>query len=126
MKRLLLLPALLAAAAAIALALNTAASDRTDDVTSALFEADVNEGMADSAPQQQVVNGWVAKDLLEIQARQLDDLAGAQRTQTIVIALVGLTAVLAIGATVSSRPATNPIVLPSLPSPEAAPPQTDA
>lgn len=96
MKKVLLLLAALAASAAIALALSSPPDSRIDDVESALFRAEANEGMADSAPQQQVVNGWAAKDLLEIQARQFDDLAGDQRTQTIVIALVGMTALLAL------------------------------
>ncbi|MCX7620678.1 MAG: hypothetical protein N2037_07540 [Acidimicrobiales bacterium] len=43
-------------------------------VTKALAEADLNELTADSAPKQQVVNGWVARDLLAINARQNDSL----------------------------------------------------
>ena len=45
-------------------------------VEAALSDFDANEGLADSAPQQQVVNGWVARDLLQIlasiEAAQLD------------------------------------------------------
>lgn len=33
-----------------------------------------NEDLAESAPQQQVTNGWVARDLLEIQIEQLSEI----------------------------------------------------
>ncbi|HZD22459.1 MAG TPA: hypothetical protein VE569_03535 [Acidimicrobiia bacterium] len=42
-----------------------------------MSDNDANEGLAESAPQQQVVNGWVARDLLQIQARQLADVLDA-------------------------------------------------
>lgn len=32
----------------------------------ALSDFEANEALADSAPQQQVVNGWVARDLLQV------------------------------------------------------------
>lgn len=64
----------------------------------ALANYDLNNDNTESAPQQQVVNGWVAKDLLQIVAIELDDIqrrmdaqADDQRTP----ALIGL-AVLAI------------------------------
>lgn len=40
----------------------------------AMSDYDANAALAESAPQQQVVNGWVARDLLQIQAMQLADL----------------------------------------------------
>ena len=40
------------------------ASKAQTDVAAILSNAEANEALADSAPQQQVVNGWVAKDLL--------------------------------------------------------------
>jgi hypothetical protein len=51
------------------------ADTHAGDVRAALAAADANEAMADSAPKQQVVNGWVARDLLEIQSQQLDAIA---------------------------------------------------
>jgi hypothetical protein len=42
-----------------------------------LEDYDANNDRADSAPQQQVVNGWVAKDLLTIMAYQNTDLLDA-------------------------------------------------
>jgi hypothetical protein len=42
-----------------------------------LDDYDANNDRADSAPQQQVVNGWVAKDLLTIMAYQNTDLLDA-------------------------------------------------
>jgi hypothetical protein len=43
----------------------------------ALDDHDANEARADSAPKQQVVNGWVARDLLTIIAWQQTDLLEA-------------------------------------------------
>lgn len=49
------------------------ASDYVDLVDQALEDFEANEDRADTAPQQQVVNGWVARDLMTIIA-----LEGAQ------------------------------------------------
>lgn len=38
-------------------------------ISSAIAGYEANNAMADSAPQQEVVNGWVAKDLLEVIAK---------------------------------------------------------
>lgn len=43
----------------------------------AMSDYNANDALADSAPQQQVVNGWVARDLLQIQALQFADLLDA-------------------------------------------------
>jgi hypothetical protein len=51
--------------------------DYSDLVGTALDSFDANEALADSAPQQQVVNGWVARDLLTILAYQNLDLLNA-------------------------------------------------
>jgi hypothetical protein len=40
----------------------------------AMSDYDANAALTESAPQQQVVNGWVTRDLLQIQAMQLADL----------------------------------------------------
>src|SRR5436305_4147863 len=44
--------------------------DRSSDISEALSNYELNNNLASSAPQQQVVNGWAAKDLLEIIAEQ--------------------------------------------------------
>lgn len=46
-------------------------------ISQALSDNDANEARTDSAPQQQVVNGWVARDLLTIIARANADLLEA-------------------------------------------------
>jgi hypothetical protein len=64
----------------------------------ALGSYDLNNANTDSAPQQQVVNGWVAKDLLQIVAVELDDIQrrmDAQGKDQRTPALIGL-AVLAV------------------------------
>jgi hypothetical protein len=42
-------------------------------VTAANVSADVANATASGAPQQQVVNGWLARDLMVIQIRQRND-----------------------------------------------------
>lgn len=41
-------------------------ADYSSAISLAIEEYETNNAMADSAPQQEVVNGWVAKDLLEV------------------------------------------------------------
>jgi hypothetical protein len=48
-------------------------SDRGGDIASALANYELNEGLTQGAPQQAVVNGWVAKDLLSIIAEQQNE-----------------------------------------------------
>ena len=54
------------------------------DIHAAMFGDRLNQKTADSAPQQQVVNGWTARDLLAISARiqaantRDDDRIGAE------------------------------------------------
>ncbi len=46
-------------------------------ISQALRDNDANDARTDSAPQQQVVNGWVARDLLTIIAKSNADLLRA-------------------------------------------------
>jgi hypothetical protein len=61
----------------------------------AMSDYDANDALAESAPQQQVVNGWVARDLLQIQARQLTGQIVATTDSRVPALLV--VAILAIG-----------------------------
>ncbi len=120
--------AALIAAAAIGIFFGMAPADPDLDpqafgsaITTALDEADANETFAQGAPQQQVVNGWVARDLLSIVASQNDEvlqlLAVPTPTDDRPAALLAL-AVVAIclfGAT-SPRPAVPDVT----PQPAAA------
>jgi len=47
-------------------------------ISTALSDNSVNDANAESAPQQQVVNGWVARDLLMIIAKENADIFKAQ------------------------------------------------
>ena len=78
--------AVVLAIAAIVVWFVMAPEDRSSDISRALSEYSLNEAMTQGAPQQQVVNGWVAKDLLTIIAEQQNDVASDER----VPALVGL------------------------------------
>jgi hypothetical protein len=42
----------------------------SEEITTAIAGYDANNIYADSAPKQQVVNGWVAKDLLKVATEQ--------------------------------------------------------
>jgi hypothetical protein len=53
--------------------------DRSDDIRQALSDYRSNELLTSGAPQQAVVNGWVAKDLLTIIAEQQNDVASDER-----------------------------------------------
>lgn len=46
--------------------------DYSGEIAAALADYATNNASASSAPQQQVVNGWVARDLLTVLARQQD------------------------------------------------------
>ena len=78
--------AVVLAVAAIVVWFAMGPDDRSDDIDQALRDATVNEISAQGAPQQAVVNGWVARDLLAIIAEQQNDTASDER----VPALVGL------------------------------------
>ena len=47
-------------------------------ISTALSDNSANDANADSAPKQQVVNGWVARDLLTIIAKEDADILKAQ------------------------------------------------
>jgi hypothetical protein len=73
-------------------------------VAAALAEYEANEARADGAVQQQVVNGWVAKDLLAIVARQADDAARADRQADDRLAAEAVVAVVALAFGIATRP----------------------
>ena len=62
--------------------LNLSATNYQSLIDLAMSDYDANDARTDSAPQQQVVNGWVARDLLQIQARQLADVLDALTQQS--------------------------------------------
>ncbi len=47
--------------------------DRSSEISGALADYELNEARTAGAPQQAVVNGWVAKDLLTIIAEQQNE-----------------------------------------------------
>lgn len=128
----LLIIAGLAVAVAVAPAKTPASA--AFEVGSILREADLNESTADSAPQQQVVNGWVAKDLLAAIARN-DSIAASASAQhdrrvryllgllVVAVAWIGLTYRWGRPAEEYGRPSPNPLLPPSpdLPPPTGAP-----
>ena len=56
-----------------AMAPQSANENVRSDVSAALADDSLNQGRAEGAPQQAVVNGWAARDLLAIQARAIAD-----------------------------------------------------
>jgi hypothetical protein len=106
------------------------ADTHAGDVRAALADADANEALADSAPKQQVVNGWVARDLLEIQSQQLDAIAAQLEVLSEPpprddrVPLLLLTGVVALGfALVTTRSAGTAI--PARSAPGSTPPPPD-
>lgn len=100
-----------------------------EDVRAALADAETNEALADSAPQQQVVNGWVARDLLEIQSQQLDSMAkqlevlSGPQARDDRVPLLLLIGVVALGfALVTTRSAGTGARVRSAPAPTPPPP----
>ena len=66
-------------------------SDRSGDIASALADYELNDTRTQGAPQQQVVNGWVAKDLLTIIAEQQNESVTDERLPALaVLAVLGL------------------------------------
>ncbi|MGR7023071.1 MMPL family transporter [Geodermatophilus sp. URMC 62] len=77
-----------------------APEDRSSDITQALTEYSLNEPRTQGAPQQQVVDEWVAEDLLTIIAEQQNEAASDERLP----ALAGLLVLgLALRASTSPR-----------------------
>lgn len=80
----------------------TSTSDYEDALDSALAEDVLNNTRTEGAPQQQVVNGWTARDLLAIEVQQNNDLLAAEYRQNALLFLL----IAAVGwLIVSNRPA---------------------
>ncbi len=71
--------AVVLAIAAVVVWFTMGPEDRSDDIRQALSDYESNELLTSGAPQQAVVNGWVAKDLLTIIAEQQNDVASDER-----------------------------------------------
>src|SRR5688572_25884644 len=75
--------------------------DRSSDISRVLAEYELNEARTEGAPQQQVVNGWVARDLLTIIAEQQNESVSDERLPALALLVVlGL----ALHIATSSRP----------------------
>jgi hypothetical protein len=70
--------------------------DRAAEISAALVTDAANAKSSNSAPQQQVVNGWTARDLLEIEATIANEQAQSAGGHTKQIAALLLIGVLAI------------------------------
>ncbi len=71
--------AVVLAIAAVVVWFTMGPEDRSDDIRQALSDYESNELLTSGAPQQAVVNGWVAKDLLTVIAEQQNDVASDER-----------------------------------------------
>jgi hypothetical protein len=75
------------------------APDHSAQIAAALSDDTTNAKSASSAPQQQVVNGWTARDLLVVQAATANDQLAAAKASSDAsrqIAVLVLIAVLAL------------------------------
>lgn len=83
----------------------------TSAVQSVLDDAEQAEDRASGAPQQAVVNGWIARDLLVIQSRQNNDLLTYQHTvATLLVVLIGALAWVGFAITRAPSPRKEPDV----------------
>ena len=68
----------------------------TEDRSDAISSYTINTATTDNVYQQQVVNGWVAKDLLDVISRQLDDEDPRERIllflAVLAVCVIGITA----------------------------------
>jgi len=120
-------PVALAVIAAIALAVGAfsigavvdeGGSSRTFEsvISGAMDEYQLNNELAESAPQQQVVNGWIARDLLEVIALQNVEvienqdmkLSSQARTNsllqgTLVVLVLGVISIAILGISMVAR-----------------------
>jgi hypothetical protein len=62
--------------------------NRSSDISEALSNYELNNNLAGSAPQQQVANGWAAKDLLEIIAEEQNDAVTRPQVPQVVTPVV--------------------------------------
>ena len=99
-------------------------SNRSTDIARVLADYELNEARTQGAPQQQVVNGWVTKDLLAIIAEQQNESVSDERLPALaVLVVLGL----ALHIATSTRPAdpngaaSRPVVPAADPSPEPSP-----
>lgn len=114
------------AAIVVALLPASSSADHNAEVVAALAAADANNSIAEGAPQQQVVNGWVARDLLAIISAQLDEQNAASDRKVPLLLMLGVLALVVIGCTTpgpsgeGSRTA-SPATEPPSPEPQDAP-----
>lgn len=122
---ILVLAAVVVAGIGIAVALTSSYTDQSDAIETARAIGELNEDSAESAPQQQVVNGWLAADLLEIQTLQLNDIGKGQSTTNLMLGLIGAVAALGfLAIALQSKPteAVSSGSAASAPSKDGAPP----
>ncbi|HWI02554.1 MAG TPA: hypothetical protein VNT52_01820, partial [Acidimicrobiales bacterium] len=102
---------LLAVAVPLGLAPDKPDTDRYGEaVRSSLGSAELAEDRASGAPQQAVVNGWVARDLLAIQVQQNNDMLTYQHTiATLLVVLIGALAWVGFAISRPVGPKTQPL-----------------
>lgn len=91
----------MAAIAALSLGFSESWVARSSDIAMVLRSSEENNSRAQGAPQQQVVNGWAARDLLALQVDRADLLIEEQRRTNQLLAI--LTATLAVGMLLGRR-----------------------
>lgn len=90
------------AAVVVTLAIGNAGAgggQTVDGVRSALADYDLNEALADSAPQQTVTAEWASKDLLAVIGRAEARQSGALGTKIPLLLLLGIVAICWHGVT---------------------------
>lgn len=86
------------AAAVVMVALAPHDSVTTADISNVMFEDTLNQGRTEGAPQQSVVNGWTARDLLELTATQGVEARDHRPAALLTLLVLGLSLGLATAA----------------------------
>ena len=91
------LGALVLAAAAFIVMVELAPQDTVtaDDVSKVMLGDTLNQARTEGAPQQSVVNGWTARDLLELTAKQGVEARGHRPAALLMLLVLGMCLALA-------------------------------
>ena len=102
--RIVLLTLIGIAAVVITLTMGPTPTNYQDEVSAALASSSVDNSRAQGAPQQTVVNGWIARDLLAIISKQLDAQQRSSDKRIAPLLMLVVLAVVVLGVTRQENP----------------------
>lgn len=97
------------AAALVMVVLAPHDSVTASDISNVMIEDTLNQGRAEGAPQQSVVNGWTARDLLELTATQGVEARDHRPAALLALLVLGLCLGLATAPSNAPAPPTTSV-----------------